>query len=101
MPFVSVAGNRLFYRLEGSEGKPVLILSHSIGTDHAMWAPQMPDLLEHFRVLRCDTRGHGASDAPEGEYSIEDLGREVVEIADALGISSFAFCGLSMGGAIG
>jgi 3-oxoadipate enol-lactonase len=25
---------------------------------------QIPDLSKHFRVLRYDTRGHGASDAP-------------------------------------
>ena len=61
----------------------------------------MPDLLSHFRVLRYDIRGHGASDAPQGEYSIEELGSEVLGLADALKISEFAFCGLSLGGAIG
>jgi len=79
----------------------VLVLSHSIGTDHAMWEPQVADLLRYFQVLRYDTRGHGASDAPAGEYSIELLGRDVLGLADAIGISRFAFCGLSMGGAIG
>jgi len=81
--------------------KAVLVLSHSIGTDHAMWAPQVPDLLSHFQVLRYDTRGHGASEATKGEYSIEMLGRDVVGLADSLGIRKFAFCGLSLGGAIG
>lgn len=101
MPFVTVDNTRLFYRLEGSEGRPVLILSHSIGTDHSMWAPQVADLLPHFQLLRYDTRGHGASDAPKGEYSIEQLGHDVLGLADALSISKFAFCGLSLGGAIG
>jgi 3-oxoadipate enol-lactonase/4-carboxymuconolactone decarboxylase len=101
LPFVTVNNLRLYYRQEGRVGAPVLMLSHSIGTDHGMWAPQMADLLQHFQVLRYDTRGHGASDAPEGEYSIEQLGRDVLGLADALHISKFAFCGLSMGGAIG
>ena len=79
----------------------MLILAHSIGTDHALWAPQVPDLLPHYQVLRYDTRGHGASDSPSGEYSIDQLGRDVLGLADALKISSFAFCGLSMGGAVG
>jgi 3-oxoadipate enol-lactonase/4-carboxymuconolactone decarboxylase len=91
----------LFYRLEGAAGKPVLVLSHSIGCDHGMWAPQVADLLPHFQILRYDTRGHGASDAPAGEYSIELLGRDVLAIADRLEIAKFAFCGLSLGGAIG
>jgi len=101
LPFVTVDNTRLFYRLEGKADRPVLLLSHSIGTDHGMWAPQVEDLLSYFRVLRYDTRGHGASDAPKGPYSIETLGRDVVGLSDALKISQFAFCGLSMGGAIG
>jgi len=101
VPFSTINNRRLFYRLEGNEGKPVLVLSHSIGADHAMWAPQVPDLLSHFRLLRYDIRGHGASDVPEGDYSIEELGREVLGLVDALNISEFAFCGLSLGGAIG
>ena len=40
MPFASVNSTRIFYRLEGRPGKPVLVLSHSIGTDHGMWASQ-------------------------------------------------------------
>ncbi len=101
MPFVTVRNTRMFYRLQGNAGRPVLILSHSIGTDQSMWDPQIPDLLPHFQVLRYDTRGHGASDAPAGEYSVEILGGDALALVDALGVSQFAFCGLSMGGAIG
>ena len=101
MPFVIVDNIRFFYRLEGKADRPVLVLSHSIGTDHGMWAPQVEDLLPYFQVLRYDTRGHGASDAPNGEYSVERLGRDVIGLVDALNISKFAFCGLSLGGAIG
>ncbi len=101
MPFSTINNRRLFYRLEGREDEPVLVLSHSIGADQGMWAPQVPDLLSHFRVLRYDIRGHGASDAPKGDYTIEELGRDVLGLADALKISAFAFCGLSLGGAIG
>jgi 3-oxoadipate enol-lactonase/4-carboxymuconolactone decarboxylase len=101
LPFLSVNNTRLFYRLEGSEGKPVLVLSHSIGVDHAMWDPQVRDLISHFQILRYDIRGHGASDAPKGDYSIEELGRDLLGLVDALKISEFAFCGLSLGSAIG
>jgi 3-oxoadipate enol-lactonase / 4-carboxymuconolactone decarboxylase len=101
LPFATIQNVRMFYRLEGTPGRPVLILSHSIGTDHSMWEPQIADLLRYFQVLRYDTRGHGASDAPRGDYSIEMLGRDVLELADTLKISQFVFCGLSLGGAIG
>ena len=101
MPFVTLEKTRLFYRLEGEERAPVIVLSHSIGTDHAMWDPQVPPLLSRFRVLRLDTRGHGASQAQPGDYSVEQLAQDVLGVADALEIEKFAFCGLSLGGAIG
>ncbi len=101
MPFIAADNTRLFYRLEGKAELPVIVLSHSLGCDHGMWEPQMPDLLEHFRVLRYDTRGHGASDVPAGESTVEMLGRDVLALCSGLGVSKFAFCGLSMGGAVG
>ncbi|MFI5073081.1 MAG: alpha/beta fold hydrolase, partial [Terriglobales bacterium] len=100
MPFAIVDDHRVFYRLEGKSGAPVLVLSHSIGADHGMWSPQVEDLLPYFQVLRYDTRGHGASDAPAGDYSIEQLGRDVIGLADFLGIQKFSFCGISLGGAV-
>ena len=101
MPFASIYGTRMFYRLQGNAGRPVLILSHSIGTDHAMWGLQVENLLPYFQVLRYDTRGHGASEATPGEYSVEMLGNDILALTDTLEISQFAFCGLSLGGAIG
>ncbi|MGH9496737.1 MAG: 3-oxoadipate enol-lactonase [Candidatus Sulfotelmatobacter sp.] len=101
MPFITVNQIRLFYRLEGNAGLPVLALSHSIGTDHSIWDPQVPDLLRYFRVLRYDSRGHGASDAPPGDYSVEQLARDFLGLVHALNIEKIAFCGLSMGGVIG
>ena len=101
MPFVTIANVRHYYRLDGRDDRPVVMLSHSLGQDHAMWDPQAADLGNHFRVLRYDIRGHGASDVTPGDYSVELLGRDALGIAAALGIEQFAFCGLSLGGMIG
>ncbi|MGZ4877215.1 MAG: bifunctional 3-oxoadipate enol-lactonase/4-carboxymuconolactone decarboxylase PcaDC [Candidatus Angelobacter sp.] len=101
MPFAEINQTRLFYRLEGRSNLPALVLSHSLGCDHSMWAPQMPDLLHHFQVLRYDTRGHGASGVPAGDCTLEQLGQDVLGLAEKLGLAKFAFCGLSMGGAVG
>jgi 3-oxoadipate enol-lactonase len=99
--FMTGDGCRLAYRLEGPEGAPVLVLSNSIATTLRMWDRQVPELSGRFRVLRYDTRGHGASDAPAGAYSLDRLGRDVVELLDALRIEAVSFCGLSFGGLIG
>jgi 3-oxoadipate enol-lactonase len=101
LPFADVNNTRFFYRLEGRSNLPALVLSHSLGCDLGMWAPQMPDLLDHFQVLRYDARGHGASATPAGDYTIDQLGQDVLALADRLKLSEFAFCGISMGGAVG
>jgi 3-oxoadipate enol-lactonase/4-carboxymuconolactone decarboxylase len=101
VPFINIDGSRMYYRLDGDPGRPVLALSHSLGVDHGQWDSQMPDLAASFRILRYDVRGHGASDAPPGDYSMERLGRDVLGLADALKIPKFAFCGVSLGGMIG
>lgn len=94
-------GYRLAYRIDGDENKPVLVLSNSIGTTLHMWDGQIAALTRHFRVLRYDGRGHGRSDAPKGAYSMDRLGRDVIELLDALGIERAHFLGLSLGGLVG
>jgi 3-oxoadipate enol-lactonase len=101
MPFFETANLRLHYQVEGADGAPWLILSNSLGTNLDMWAPQMPALLKHFRVLRYDTRGHGQSSVPAGPYSMAQLGADVIALMDHLKIDRAHFCGLSMGGMIG
>lgn len=101
MPAVRLADGDLNYLLEGPAGAPVLVLSNSLGTDLHMWDAQIEAFTQHFQVLRYDTRGHGASLVSDGPYSIEQNGRDVLALLDALGIAKAHFCGLSMGGLIG
>ena len=101
MPFAQLPDVRLHYRLDGSAAAPLLILSNSLGTDLAMWEPQMAVLIREFRVLRYDTRGHGASDVPPGPYTIAQLGADVIALLDHLGLTRGHFCGVSMGGMTG
>jgi 3-oxoadipate enol-lactonase/4-carboxymuconolactone decarboxylase len=100
MPLLTLPDRAIFYRVNGADDRPVLFLSHSLGQDHGMWEPQAPDLANHFRVVRFDTRGHGASSVTPGEYRLDQLASDVIALADALGIARFAFCGLSLGGMI-
>jgi 3-oxoadipate enol-lactonase len=99
--FTTGDGCGIAYRFDGPADKPVLVLSNSIGTTLNMWDIQIQDLSKHFRVLRYDTRGHGASGVPPGAYSVDRLGWDVIELLDALNISRVHFCGLSLGGMIG
>ncbi len=98
---ISVNGTRLAYRLDGPAEAPVVLLAHSLGTTMAMWADQVPALMQRYRVLRYDLRGHGESEAPAGEYSIAQLAADAAGLVDALGLSRVHFVGLSLGGMVG
>lgn len=84
--------------ITGRKGKPVVVLSNSLGSTHRMWDPQLEMLEEHFRVVRYDTRGHGESPVPDGPYSIDDLADDLVALLDRLGIERAHLIGLSLGG---
>jgi 3-oxoadipate enol-lactonase len=101
MPIIKSGEARIHYTLEGQRGSPVLVFSNSLGTNYSMWDPQVAELRKKLRVLRYDTRGHGQSSLTPGPYSIEQLGRDVLALLDALDLNRIHFCGLSMGGMIG
>lgn len=75
MAFVEREGARLYWRSDGNADKPALLLLNSLGTDHAMWDGVTPLLARHFRVLRMDTRGHGASELASGRLYNPDAGQ--------------------------
>lgn len=89
------------YRLDGDPKNPTLVFSNSIATNHQMWNAQAKTFADKFFVVRYDMRGHGSSGVPEGAYSIDRLGRDVLELLDHLRIERTHFCGLSLGGFVG
>ena len=91
---------RLRALVDGPDTAPPLVLLCSLGSTVAMWAPQRRDLAGTFRVISMDARGHGGSPVPDGPYTIADLGRDVLETLDDLGVARAAFAGVSLGGAI-
>jgi 3-oxoadipate enol-lactonase len=101
MALIEVDGCALNVEVEGRPDAPPLMLSNSLGTDLSMWEPQAKPFVERFRLIRYDRRGHGKSAVPNGPYSMERLGRDVLGILDRLGIAQVDWCGLSMGGMVG
>lgn len=101
MTIMTIAGDAFNVLVEGEADKPVLMISNPLATNYRLWDPQMPALLEHYRVVRYDSRGHGNSVVSEGPYSIEGLGHDALAILDALEIDRVDWLGLSLGGIVG
>ncbi|MFI1393464.1 3-oxoadipate enol-lactonase [Streptomyces sp. NPDC020681] len=94
---------KLHHRAEGPPGAPAFFLGPSLGTSLAVWDKQAQALAQRHRVIRWDLPGHGASPAGllPAPATIADLGRLVLDLADSLGHESFAYAGISLGGAVG
>ena len=63
-----------------------------------LWDAQVAAFSRDHSVWRYDTRGHGESDAPAGEYSLERLGKDLIAVIDATGAERVDLCGVSIGG---
>lgn len=101
MAMMTIRGEEFHVRLDGDPGAPALLLSNSLGTNLAMWEPQLAEWARHFRVVRYDSRGHGRSSAADKPYSMALLAQDALAILDQLGIEKAHWCGLSKGGMVG
>jgi len=95
---VDAGGVALSAQVDGAAGKPWLLLSNSLAADLSMWDDQIATLTVTHRVLRYDTRGHGASAAPAGPYSFDELVADMVAVLDHVGADKADVMGLSLGG---
>jgi 3-oxoadipate enol-lactonase len=89
------------HEVTGPEDAPALVLSNSLGADLRMWDPQAEALAERFRLVRYDTRGHGRSPVPDGPYTIDHVGQDLIALLDHLDIERAHVAGLSLGGMTG
>ena len=76
---------------------PALLLVHGFPLDHSLWAHQVA-ALAGWRRIAPDLRGAGASEAPDGGYSMAAYADDLARLLDQLHIERAVVAGLSMGG---
>ncbi len=95
-----VATARLTMNMVEAGGGPTVLCIHGLGWDHSLWNPTVERLSTSYRVVAADTRGHGATDKPDGPYDIEMFANDYAALAGALGLRDICLVGLSQGGMI-
>ena len=99
MPYLARDGVKLFYEESGS-GDPPLLLVHGWTCNHTHWAAQVAHFAPRHRVVTVDLRGHGQSDAPQQEYTMEGFADDLAWLCGELGIDRPVVVGHSMGGIV-
>ncbi len=94
-------GARVHYRDRGPRDAAVLVLIHGSDDSLYAWEPWSKTLSDKFRVISLDLPAHGLTGAvPNHDYSQKGMTVFVNELADKLGLKSFALGGNSMGGGV-
>ncbi len=94
-------GTRLNVRIDNPDGARTILLSHALGGDLSFWDGVTAAFANRFRIVRYDMRGHGASDVPNGPYTVDMIGRDALAVLEAVGVDQADFVGHSMGGMAG
>jgi 3-oxoadipate enol-lactonase len=93
-------GCALAYRLHRQEGKPRLVLIHSLALDMSLWDGLAAALAGRFEILAYDCRGHGRSERRPGPYSTRQFATDLAALLDHCGWESALVAGCSMGGCV-
>ncbi|WP_457646673.1 3-oxoadipate enol-lactonase [Profundibacter sp.] len=100
MQMAELNGIIVHYADQGDPNGAPVVFSNSLGTDFRLWDQLLPHLPKGLRLIRYDTRGHGLTAAPDGDYFMGDLVGDAAALLDHLGVKNCIFVGLSIGGMI-
>jgi len=75
-----------------------LVLLHGLASQAHIWDLVAPQLIDRFRVVAVDQRGHGLSDKPDGGYDFATVSSDLDAILSALKIDRAVLIGHSWGG---
>ena len=73
---ISHHGVNLAYKATGT-GNKSFVLIHNAGGNHQFMDPLFNHFSQYGRVLSLDLRGHGESDKPQQDYTVEGFAEDI------------------------
>lgn len=90
-------GCPLHYWLGGPQERPLVIFTHGLGADHRSFDRQIPEVIQHYRVLNWDVRGHGVSQPCGKPFTVPRAVDDLLALMDQVGAQQAVFVGHSNG----
>jgi pimeloyl-ACP methyl ester carboxylesterase len=97
--YVRANGLNIYYEEYGA-GQPLLLIHGGAINGRVAWGPYIPRLLQHFRLIIPDSRGHGRTDNPDQRLSYRVMADDTNALCQALSLEQPLICGYSDGGQI-
>ena len=97
--FISVNGIEMYYEEHGAG--PTLLLLHAGAGTSKVWQDYFNTFSENYRVIAPDSRGHGRTNNPSGEWNYSIMADDIAALIKELDLHKPHICGWSDGGQIG
>lgn len=97
--FADYKGHKVYYQVMG-QGEPSLVLIHCWNGDHTLWRFNAPELAKKHKLVLVDILGHGQSDKPKVDYTLDFMAGGVAAAIKASGVKKPVLAGHSMGGPV-
>ena len=95
---VEANGVHYYYEIHGA-GEPLLLLHGGLGSID-MFEPLLPALPEGRQVIAVDLHGHGRTPLGDRKIDLPDMGDDMAELLDKLGMEQVDVLGYSLGGGV-
>ena len=94
--FAKFGTNKVHYAVEG-KGSRALVFIHGWSSNGGFWREQVPAFADHSRVILIDLPGHGQSDKPQTDYTMDYFARAVLAVMRDARVAKATLIGHSMG----
>jgi len=94
--FVSFGTNRIHYITAG-KGSHTIVLVHCWAGNNGFWREQVPALADQARLVLIDLPGHGQSDKPHTQYTMDFFASAVLTVMRDAHVDKATLVGHSMG----
>lgn len=96
---IKIGGQQTLIARRGESG-PAVVLVHALGLDWRMWEPVMDRLAAGRRVFAYDIRGHGRAVGSPAQFTMDEVGADLIAVLDVVGVQQAHVVGLSYGGGV-